>query len=304
MIPSLWRRLVRGERRVAERGDWSRFAGAGWRDRIMRQPVTDDFHAKQGRSTGRWVLQDQGERLSVYLKRHYRLPWWRGVLATLFPRRAWSPARQEEEHLLWAEGEGLPVPRIVASAEYVGPWFRLQSALVVEELVDMLPLHQAIPLAAHTLGPEAFHRWKAALAAEMARLAHELHRRRRFHKDLYLCHFYLPRADITAAPFRDHDFRGRLHLIDLHRLAHHRWTWPVWLVKDLGQLLYSSDVEGVTARDRVRFWRLYRAGARRTRRVRWLEAVIRFKWQRYRRHNDKRRARTARADPFFGKEAA
>jgi heptose I phosphotransferase len=57
-------------------------------------------------------------------------------------------------------------------------------------------------------------------------------------------------------------------------------------VKDLAQLLYSSEVEGVGVRDRVRFWRMYleddRAG-------RWLRTFILLKWRRYRRHNRRSR---------------
>jgi hypothetical protein len=96
---SLWQRLVRGVRRLGQRGDWSQYVGTDWPDRIMAAPVTDRFHAKQGRSTGRWILQADGRRLAVYLKRHYRLGWWRGLLAVLWPRRSWSPALQEWQHL-------------------------------------------------------------------------------------------------------------------------------------------------------------------------------------------------------------
>ena len=37
-------------------------------------PVTDRFHAKQGRSTGRWILQADGQRLAVALLRLLPLP--------------------------------------------------------------------------------------------------------------------------------------------------------------------------------------------------------------------------------------
>src|SRR5262249_26015094 len=193
-------------------------------------PVTDRFHAKQGRSTGRWLLNIPGSpdnpphRLAVYLKRHYELPWWQGWLATLWPRGDWSPAMQEWRHLEWAHRQGLPVPQAGAVGEYVGPWGRLQSFLAVEERAGMPPLNEAIPLAAARLDATDYHRWKTALIAEMARLARMLHDRRYFHKDLYLCHFYVARGDTLDVP----DWHGQVYLIDLHRLAHHRWTWRLW----------------------------------------------------------------------------
>jgi heptose I phosphotransferase len=291
---NLWRRLARGVRRLWQRDDWPQFAGPGWADRIMQVDVTDRFHAKQGRSTGRWVLRDPADparRLAVYLKRHYQLPWWQGLLAALWPRGDWSPAMQEKRHLEWAQRQGLPVPAVVAAGEFTGPWGRLQSFLAVEELTDMLPLHEAIPLAATRLDGASFRRWKRGLVAEMARLARMLHDRRCFHKDLYLCHFYI-HADLTRAfPAGPDGWRGRVYLIDLHRLAHHPWTWRLWQLKDLAQLLYSSEVQGVDARDQVYFWRHYRGLGRRRRADRWLRRCVLLKWQRYRQHNLRRKAR-------------
>ncbi|HJZ57734.1 MAG TPA: lipopolysaccharide kinase InaA family protein [Gemmataceae bacterium] len=286
-VSSLWHRLRRGTRILRRQSDWERFAGEGWAERIMAAAVTDRFHAKQGRSIGRLVLADGKARLGVYLKRHYRLPWWHGLLATLFPGRAWSPGLQEWQHLCWANAQGLPVPRPVAAGQLVGPWFRLQSFLAVEELSGMLPLHQAVPLAAARLDPAAFARWKHGLTAELARLTRELHRRKVFHKDLYFCHFYIPDTFTRRLP---ESWTNRVMMIDLHRLARHRLTGPWWLVKDLAQLLYSSEVPGVTARDRVRFWKLYRANWPGSPPGNWLRPLIRLKWQLYRRHNRRRKS--------------
>jgi hypothetical protein len=284
MSSGLWRRLVRGERRVQHRPDWLEFAGPAWAEHIMHVSLTDDFHAKQGRSTGRWTLHNKGRRLAVYLKRHYRLPLWHGLVATVWPGTGWSPALQEARHLDWAQRHGLPVPAVVAAGEAIGPWGRLQSFLAVEELTDMLPLHQAIPAAAAHFRSAILAHWKRGLVVEMARLTRELHLRHWFHKDLYLCHFYIPRADTQAEPT---NWSGRTHLIDLHRLCHHPLTWRVWQVKDLAELLYSSEVVGVTARDRLRFWRHY-LGADRRLDAWWLRRAVLLKWRRYRRHNDKK----------------
>jgi heptose I phosphotransferase len=283
MGETLWQRLFRGVRKLRQHPDWAPFAGPDWVDRIMDVAVTDRFHAKQGRTIARWVLHaDGGRRLAVYLKRHYRLPWYCGLLALLRPGAAWSPALQEWEHLEWARAAGLPVPTPMAAGEFIGPWGRLQSFLAVEELSGMLPLHQAVPLAAARLAPDAFGRWKRGLIAEMAAVVLDLHRRRRFHKDLYLCHFYIAEEDTARLP----EWPGRLRLIDLHRLGHHPWTAPWWRAKDLSQLLYSSDVPGVEARDRLRFWRLYR----RSLGMSWSARLFEW-WIRLRAWNHQRRAR-------------
>jgi heptose I phosphotransferase len=278
---TIWHRLVHGVRRLRQQPNWARFAGPDWADRIMGVAVTDRFHVKQGRSIGRWVLQSEDQRLVVYLKRHYRLPWWRGLLAVLRPGTSWSPAMQEWEHLEWARAHGMPVPVPLAGGEYIGPWGRLQSFLAVEELSGMLPLHQAIPLAAARLDSRTFRRWKRGLITEMVRLTREFHRRRWFHKDLYLCHFYIPQTDTAHLP----RWRGRVRLIDLHRLGRHRWRWRKWQAKDLAQLLYSSDIPGVEARDRLYFWLRYAEGEGGGLAARCFLGVVRLKAWRYRRHN-------------------
>jgi len=267
--------------------DWDQFAGDGWEERIMAEPVTDRLHAKQGRSIGRRIFMDGPRELRIYLKRHYKLPWWHGLLATIFPNGAWSPGLQEWQHLVWAASEGFPVPRPVAAGQMVGPWGKLQGFLAVEELHSMLPLHEAVPLAAMQLDPVRFARWKRGLTRELARLAGELHQRRVFHKDLYFCHFYIPESFTRNPP---HDWTNRVVMIDLHRLARHRFTAAWWQVKDLAQLLYSSHVLGVTARDRIRFWKLYRTQWPGRAPNEWLVPLLRWKWRLYERHARRRQS--------------
>jgi heptose I phosphotransferase len=281
---TFWQRVVGSSRRLMSgRADWSEFAGADWPDLIMQEKITDDFHAKQGRSTARWTLQSDGKKLVVYLKRHYELPLWRGLLAALWPSGDWSPAMQERCNLEWAKSHGLPVPNVAAAGEYLGPWGKLQSFLAIEELTDMLPLHEAIPLASRQLPSLVFRCWKAGLIREIARLARFLHDHKYFHKDLYLCHFFIPRADIKGTP----TWRNRVFMIDFHRLAHHPITRPFWISKDLGQLLYSSHIEGINARDRLRFWRVYQGNQRRRFWGRCLRRMIELRGRLYQKHNAK-----------------
>jgi hypothetical protein len=282
---SLLGRLFRGIRQTWQRRDWAGFAGNDWADTIMAAGLTDEYHAKQGRSTARWVIEKEGRRLGVYVKRHYRVSWWSGFLAWLWPWGNWSPAAHELRNLEWARAHGLPVPSPVAAGEYIGPWGKLQSILAVEELTGMIPLHQAIPLAKKRLDDATFCRWKQGLTRELARLARKLHATSFFHKDLYLCHFFIAREDTGKLIH----WPGRVFLIDFHRLARHWLTWPVWLVKDLGQLLYSSNIDGVDARDRLRFWRNY-AGRPHSRKSLLARAIC-FKKGVYLRHNARSKPR-------------
>ena len=297
MMQRLWQRLTVGGRRVRQRRDWLEMVGNNWVDRIMSVQVTDRFHAKQGRSTGRLILQENGKSLPVYLKRHYHLPRWQGLVATLWPHAGLSPAFMEWRHLNWARRQGIPVPEAVAAAEYVGPWGRLRSFLAVRELTGMLPLNEAIPRAAATLDPRTYCRWKRDLIAEMARLTRELHSRQRFHMDFYLCHFYVHEDDLARSP---HWF-GRVYLIDLHRLARHEWTGPIYQAKDLAQLLYSSELPDISPRDRLRFWRYYLGGERLSFPKRCLAWFIRLKWQRYRRHRLRKKHGAIAGDQIHGR---
>ncbi len=273
---SMWRRLVQGELRTASSPAWTDVVGPDYVRTVMDWPATDDFHTKQGRSTGR-VLRGT---VVVYLKRHWKLSWRSRLLATLRSGGNWSPGAAEWEHLHWARSQGLPVPEPLAYGEWVGPRLHLQSFLVIRELTGLQALHEAVPRAAELLRPEAFVRWKAQVVRQMAALARRLHEQDRYHKDFYLCHFYVPTPQAHRVD------PGTVHLIDLHRLGHHRWLRRRWQVKDLAQLLFSTwGVVGVTNRDRLAFFRAYLGKRFFGSRERALARAVVWKARRYARHN-------------------
>jgi heptose I phosphotransferase len=243
---------------------------------VMAIDSSDRYHAKQGRSTARVRFDTPTGRLSVYLKRHDRLPWSRRLAALVAPWGDHTPATSEWRHLERARALGVPVPEVVAAGEEVGPWGRLRGFLMVTELVGADEVNRVIPRLADALEPAAFARFKREIVVEMAAIAAKLHSSKSFHKDLYLCHYFL---DPTLPSGR------RLTLIDLHRLGRHRFAPWRWRLKDLGQLLYSTEgVAGIDDRDRLRFWKHYRAGMT----LLWprLEArAIRAKAARYLSHN-------------------
>lgn len=281
---SLWQRWTRGVSWTWVNDRYRDALPDGFDRGVMGLETPDRLHVKQGRSTARVIFHPgegvPGRRVSVYLKRHYRLPWSAGLAATIHPSGGYSPAAEEWTHLERGRALGIEVPEVVAAGERIGPRGELTSFLMVAELTGCEALHEALPKLAARLDPVAFASLKRRIIAEMARIAATLHAAKLFHKDLYLCHFFLDMEKVEGNP-RD----IRLVLIDLHRLTS-GGAWSAWLRwKDLGQLLFSTfGVAGIGDRDLIRFWRLYR---RRNplRLAGWQASIVRFRAGRYRAHN-------------------
>jgi heptose I phosphotransferase len=200
------------------------------------------------------------------------------------PGGRYSPAAAEWSHLERVRALGIDVPDVVAAGERIGPWTDLRSFLMVAELSGYAPLNEALPQLARRLDGRSFARLKRRLIAEMARITATLHSARVFHKDLYLCHFFID--PVSLGP----DGREpRIVLIDLHRLREHRLWSNWWRWKDLGQLLYSTyGVGGITQGDRVRFWSRYCRLAGVGHAV-WQGRMVWLRAARYLEHNRKRR---------------
>jgi heptose I phosphotransferase len=286
---SFWRRWTRGVSWTWVNDRYRDSLPPGFDSDVMTLQTPDRLHVKQGRSTARVSFHTadrdaSSPALSVYLKRHYRLPWSARLAATLHPSGGYSPAAEEWFHLERGRALGIDVPEVVAAGERIGPHAALSSFLMVAELTGCEALHDALPRLAARLDARAFADLKRRLIAELARIVATLHNARLFHRDLYLCHFFLDRDRLQrpGEPLR-------LVLIDLHRLSSSRLRAPWLRWKDLGQLLYSTfGVEGVDDRDLLRFWRLY--GRRCPMRlVSWQAGIVTFRAGRYRAHNRKRR---------------
>jgi heptose I phosphotransferase len=250
---------------------------------VMTLESRDRFHAKQGRSTARVVLVRTDRPLAVYLKRHFRLSWPTRLAALFDPGGRHSPAAVEWAQLERARALGIDVPEVVAAGEHIGPCSQLQSFLMIAELSGCEAVNELLPRLAAELDFREFATLKRRVVDEMARMTATLHAARAFHKDLYLCHFFLDHERLKK------DRALRLSLIDLHRLNVHK-LWPTWWRwKDLGQLLFSTyGVDGITDRDRLRFWGIYRRRVG-IRRPCWHARMVRLRAARYLEHNRKPR---------------
>lgn len=277
---SLVDRLTKGVRWSWMSDDYRAALPRDLDETVMSLESSDRLHAKQGRSTARVRFDSPWGPLSVYVKRHYRLPWIARLGAIAMPSRRFTPGAAELAHLERARSLGIAVPDPVAAGERIGPWGQLQSYLLIAELTGCKELNEVLPDLMGSKTPESFATLKRELIAEMAAITACLHSSHAFHKDLYLCHFFLDLSPIAA--------RGsRLTLIDLHRLAEHRWTGFRWRWKDLAQLLYSTyAVNAISDRDRLRFWVHYERATKLTFARRQMR-IVQNKAARYRKHNDR-----------------
>ncbi|MCS7016877.1 MAG: hypothetical protein NZM42_12265, partial [Gemmatales bacterium] len=83
-----WRRWRLGEVRGEYKPIWQRHFGQATVHDVLRFSVCEIASSKQGRSVGKLVVQDGNEKLVIFLKRHYRLPWWPRIMAWLWPGKS------------------------------------------------------------------------------------------------------------------------------------------------------------------------------------------------------------------------
>ncbi len=245
-------------------------AGADAYETLAALAPTDHGVEKQGRSSGRYQLTSGGEVLSVYVKKYFRLPWWQRWIASTDG----FPGPRELANLRRAAALGIAVAEpVAAGADRRHP---CKSLLVVSALEGYVPLHEFIPTRFAGRSPAGQRALKRAVTERLAAVVGRLHVAHLYHRDLYLCHFFFRETPTLPAAFD-------LVLIDLMRLKHSQR--PRWRIKDLGALLFSSYVPGVTRTDRLRFFTRYLGTRRLDAPARRLLRRIERKADRYRRHN-------------------
>ncbi len=190
---------------------------------LAAQTPKELLRAGRGRETFR-CQGPAGERL---VAKRTRTPW----LSRLAGRR---PARAEYEALVELSSAGLPVPEVLGLLE------RGELGLVVmaevEHTTDLRRRLVARP-------EEAADWWRRVLELTLG-----LHRRGWYHRDLYLDHFVVSRAEGGAGE--------QLSLLDLGRARHAHQPRRRWFIKDLAALLHSTPAV-VPARLKLRFLRDY-----------------------------------------------
>jgi heptose I phosphotransferase len=227
------------------------FAGERTVEDFLRIPC-DVVRRFKNRSMGRFVRDGR----AFYIKAHEPSGWW-PIAEDLFHLRAPQVgARPEWRALQAAQERGIAAPRIVAFGEEGHTPASQRSFLITDEIAPTVSLETlALNGGAQAVSPL----FKRRLIREVATIARTLHHGGMNHRDFYLCHFLLDGAAGSESVLQNAKLpqQPKLYLIDLHRAQIRDRIPRRWVVKDLGELLFSAMDVDLSPRDLALFVRCY-----------------------------------------------
>ena len=186
---------------------------------------------------------------SGYLKRFVHPPFRRQMQRWLSGTPRWSTAGIEWRNARQLADAGITAAEPIAfGQEVAGVWERRSFILLGEVAGQSLERWLPVYLPAATRDPHKQARRKRL--ERLARFVARFHRAGFVHRDLYLSHLFMDAGGADVAG------EGEFCLIDLQRVFRPRWRRRRWVVKDLAALNFSTPLERVNARERMRF--LYR----------------------------------------------
>lgn len=228
--------------------------GETWQDqdvfRLLKNQDGKIFRLVKGRRT----LQFNLDGKSYFLKYHSGVGWREIVKNLLQLRFPILGASNEWQAIQRLEELGLDTMSVVAYGRRGLNPATQESFIVTRELENTISLEDYC--ADWQSNPPAF-RVKKALIEKIAVMSRRLHLAGICHRDFYLCHFHLLKES-EAEPQSE---EPKLFLIDLHRALVRKHLGKRWIVKDIAGLYFSSMEIGLTARDRLRFVRIYGGGS-------------------------------------------
>lgn len=186
------------------------------------------------------VAEESGRKLVMYLKRHWRSDRKEALMSLLKHGRVWSVARVEWENALILQRAGFHTGELVACGDEMTLLGERFSFLLTEAARGPVTLGQFNQdCRDRTLRRKVFD----ALALELRRL----HQHGLSMPDLFSRHvFFDPASDPVEFSF-----------IDVARLERHRGLPIIHRARALAALNVTSPIRFVSARERVRFLRVY-----------------------------------------------
>ena len=215
----------------------------------------ETFREAPGRKTVRFSRQEK----NYFLKTHTGVGWQEIIKNLFYFRLPVLGAMNEWHGAHHLQRLGIDTLTIAGYGTASGNPARRRSFIITDEISDTQSLEEFCSAWKHR-PPRQPHeiRYKRWLIESLAKIARRLHNSGANHRDFYLVHFLLQPG------LKDgmlHPDASRLFVIDLHRMQLRRKTPKRWKIKDVAGLHYSSMDLGLTARDRLRFIRLYSQGS-------------------------------------------
>jgi len=202
------------------------------------------FRNVQGRRTLRFQLLGE----SYFAKLHEGVGW-PEIFKNLLTLRMPILSAMTEVHAIQKLNQiDIPTTPLVAYGVRGCSPARLRSFVITEDLGDIISL-ETLCADWKTNPPDA--RFKRRLIVAVAKLAHRFHAYGLNHRDFYICHFCLDKKRLA-------DDEIHLYLIDLHRVGIRPQIAYNDRMKDIAGLYFSAMNIGLTARDVLRFLRIYR----------------------------------------------
>lgn len=201
------------------------------------------FRDVPGRKTIQVTLGDK----SYFIKQHYGVGWGEIFKSYLSLKKPVLGAITEVHAIKKLEEIGIPTTPLVGYGVQGSNPARQQSFILTQDLGDITSLED-VCADWQSNPPDVL--FKQRVVTAMAQLAAKLHRAGLCHRDFYLCHLVLKKADLAKGEVN-------LILIDLHRMLLNQSSHGNAVMKDIAGLIFSSKDCGFTQDDWLLFQQHY-----------------------------------------------
>ena len=261
---------------------------------LMEIAQRNEIEYNRSKRIARIALNDGGAERQFFLKAHHQGSSRIGALGEVLGRQGQTEGIKEWRNIIAVQSAGIATATPVATGERQLPDGSRQSFVMTLRSDGYLPLDAHI--AARFTPPlsPALLREKRLLIGAVAELARRMHGRGFNHQDFYLCHIFAKTGNWDSPELR---------IIDLQRAGYSRRPARRWVIKDLGQLHYSSNGLPISDRDRARFMALYSTPGQPRRLRRFTISQILRKSRSIARHDAKLRGRNPGRQNGFGNNA-
>jgi len=201
------------------------------------------FRDVRGRKTMQVML---GGR-TYFIKQHFGVGWREVFKNCLSFKKPILGAMTEVNAIQTLTKLGIATTPLVAFGQLGCNPATLQSFVLTEDLGDIISLEE---LCADWQKDPPAPDFKQQLIVAMAEIAKKMHGAGLCHRDFYLCHFVLKKAELNAGKIN-------LILIDLHRMLTQQNPHGNTVMKDMAALIFSAKDCGFNAEDWALFKQYY-----------------------------------------------